>query len=144
MRHILWPLVQKAQLMYSSRKHAVELVDLNSMEIVFEHQACFNKLKFQTGSFDFHDPQVRFNSHVTKEVTDFSFFSEITKRNIVAAVERAFKGDWLEMGNHWRACWWTWQTSYKLWIWNAWNGQKLHFRNDFIISDDIRPIKCEP
>ena len=90
--------------MYSSRKHAVELVDLNSMEIVFEHQACFNKLKFQTGSFDFHDPQVRFNSHLTKELTDFSILLEIAKRNLVAAVERTFKGDWLEMGNHWRAC----------------------------------------
>ena len=44
--------------MYSSRKHACELVDLNTLEIVFNHQACFNKLKFQTGSFDFHDPQV--------------------------------------------------------------------------------------
>ena len=46
--------------MYSSRKHACELVDLNSLEIVFNHQACFNRLKFQTGSFDFHDPQVFF------------------------------------------------------------------------------------
>ena len=48
--------------MYSSRKHACELVDLNTLEIVFNHQACFNKLKFQTGSFDFHDPQVTVTS----------------------------------------------------------------------------------
>ena len=60
--------------MYSSRKHAVELVDLNALEIVFSHQACFNKLKFQTGSFDFHDPQVRLNSHVINRRHNFQIF----------------------------------------------------------------------
>ena len=118
----------KAQLMYSSRKHACELVDLNTLEIVFNHQACFNKLKFQTGSFDFHDPQVTVTWQRAYWVLNLS---EITKWNFAAVVEGTLKGDGLEMGNYRRACWRTGQTSYQLWIWNAWNGQKLYFRDDF-------------
>ena len=144
MRHILWPLVQKAQLMYSSRKHAVELVDLNSMEIVFEHQACFNKLKFQTGSFDFHDPQVRFNSHVSKSSLTLQFFQKLPNGTLLQLSREHSK----ETG-------WRWETIGELVdepdkrVINYEFGTPEMAKNCISgtissTSVDIRLIKCEP